>query len=309
MRILIVGPGAVGGFLAARLMAAGDDVALLARPARADGLRREGLRIHEGSATQTYRPRVLTAPELEPEFDLIVFAVKSDAFGSAIDDVALAVGPATAAVPFLNGMRHVEPLVARFGSAALGGVLRIATEAEDGGAIRVLAPLFEVEIGALASESDHRVEDIASLFRAAGAQVTIPADIVGAMWTKWVEIASIGAVTSLMRASVGEIVAVPGGAAFSQSILDEAAATAVAAGHPVPAAALTAARKTLTTQGSSTTSSLSRDLMAGRRTEVEPVLGDLVANADATATAVPLLALAALALRVHNRRLEASKGA
>ena len=49
--------------------------------------------------------------------------------------------------------------------------------------------------------------------------------------------------------------------------------------------------------------------MAGRRTEVEPVLGDLVANADATATAVPLLALAALALRIHNRRLEASKGA
>ena len=140
MRILIVGPGAVGGFLAARLMAAGDDVALLARPARADGLRREGLSVHEGSATQTYRPRVLTAPELEPEFDLVVFAVKSDAFGSAINDVALAVGPSTAAVPFLNGMRHVEPLVARFGSAALGGVLRIATEAEDGGAIRVLAP-------------------------------------------------------------------------------------------------------------------------------------------------------------------------
>jgi ketopantoate reductase len=171
MRVLIVGPGAVGGFLGARLMAAGDDVALLALPERADRLRREGLRIREGSATETYRPRVLAAPELEPEFDLVVFAVKSDAFGGAIDDVAPAFGPSTAGVPFLNGMRHVEPLVARFGSAALGGVLRIATEVEDGGVIRVLAPLFEVEIGALASESDHRVEDIASLFRAAGAKV------------------------------------------------------------------------------------------------------------------------------------------
>ena len=83
-------------------------------------------------------------------------------------------------------MRHVEPLVSRFGSAALGGVLRIATEVEDGGAIRVIAPLFEVEVGELESASDRRVEDIASRFRAAGAQVTIPADIVGAMWTKWV---------------------------------------------------------------------------------------------------------------------------
>jgi ketopantoate reductase len=88
-------------------------------------------------------------------------------------------------------MRHVEPLVSLFGNAALGGVLRIATGVEDSGAIRVLAPLFAVEIGALESESDRRVEDIASRFRAAGAQVTIPADIVGAMWTKWVEIAAL----------------------------------------------------------------------------------------------------------------------
>jgi 2-dehydropantoate 2-reductase len=252
---------------------------------------------------------VLTTPELKPEFDLVVLAVKSEAIDSAIDDVAPAVGPSTAVVPFLNGIRHVEPLVSRFGSAVLGGVLRIATELEDDGAIRILAPMFEVEVGELASPSGQRVEEIAARFRAAGAQVTIPADIVGAMWTKWVFIASVGAATSLMRASVGEIVAVPDGGAFSRSVLREAAATAAAAGHTVPSAALTAAEEILTTQGSPTTSSLSRDLMAGHHTEVEPVLGDLVASADATATPTPLLALATLALRIHNRRLEAANGA
>jgi 2-dehydropantoate 2-reductase len=122
-------------------------------------------------------------------------------------------------------------------------------------------------------------------------------------------IASIGAATSLTRACVGEIVAVPGGAAFSRSILGEAAATAAAAGHPVSPSALSATEHVLTTEGSPTTSSLSRDLMAGHRTEVEPVLGDLVASADATATPTPLLALAALALRIHNRRLDAAGGA
>jgi 2-dehydropantoate 2-reductase len=308
MRVLIVGAGAVGGFLAARLADAGDDVAVLVRPARADGLRRDGIRVREGSATGTYRPRVLTAAELEPEFDLVVVAVKSEAIDSAIDDVAPAVGPSTAVVPFLNGMRHVEPLVSRFGSAVLGGVLRIATELEDDGAIRVLAPTFEVEIGELASPSGQRVEDVAARFRAAGAQVTIPADVVGAMWTKWVFIASIGAATSLMRASVGEIVAVPGGGAFSRSILDEAAATAAAAGHPVSPAALAATEQVLTAPGSPATSSLSRDLMAGHHTEVEPVLGDLVASADATATPTPLLALATLALRTHNHRVDAATG-
>jgi Ketopantoate reductase PanE/ApbA C terminal len=176
-------------------------------------------------------------------------------------------------------------------------------------AIRVLAPLFGVEIGELASPSSQRVEDIAARFQAVGAQVTTPNDIVDAMWRKWVEIASIGAATSLMRATVGEIVAIPGGATFSRSILDEAAATAAAAGHPVSTAALAAAEKTLTAEGSSATSSLSRDLMAGHPTEVEPVLGDLVASADASAIPTPLLALATLALRIHNRDLLAATGA
>jgi 2-dehydropantoate 2-reductase len=191
----------------------------------------------------------------------------------------------------------------------LGGVLRIATDLEDDGAILVIAPMFEVEIGELASPSSQRVAQIAARFRAAGADVATPAEIVGAMWTKWVFIASIGAATSLMRASVGEIVAVPGGAAFSRSVLNEAGATATAARHPVPSAALTATEHVLTAEGSPTTSSLSRDLMAGHRTEVEPVLGDLVASAEATGTPAPLLALAAAALRIHNRRLEAADGA
>ena len=304
MRVLIVGPGAVGGFLAARLADAGDDVAVLARPARAEGLRRDGLRVQEGSATRTYRPRVLTAPELRPEFELVVLAVKSDAIDSAIHDLVPAVGPSTTVVPFLNGMRHIEPLVSRFKNTVLGGVLRVATELEDDGSIRVIAPTFEVEIGELTGEPSQRVDLIASRFTAAGAQVAAPGDIAGAMWTKWVVIASIGAATSLMRASVGEIVAVPDGAEFSRSILKEAAATATAAGHPVPSSALTDADQLLTTPGSAVTSSLSRDLMAGNRTEVEPVLGDLVACADRTDTPAPLLALAALALRIHNCRLE-----
>ena len=206
---------------------------VLVRPARADALRRDGLRVRAGSATTTYGPRVLTASELEPEYDLIVLAVKSEVTGTAIKDMAPAVGPETSVVPFLNGMRHVEPLVSRFGNAVLGGVLRIATELEGDGAIRVLAPMFEVEIGELASQPSPRVEAIASRFAAAGAQVTTP----DRHRRRHVDEMGLHRLDrcghSLMRASVGEIVAVPGGAAFARSILDEAAATAAAAGHPV----------------------------------------------------------------------------
>jgi 2-dehydropantoate 2-reductase len=200
-------------------------------------------------------------------------------------------------------MAHVEPLVGRFGSAVLGGVLRIATEAEDDGTIRVLAPTFEVEVGELDGSPSARVDRLASAFRDAGADVTVPQNIVDAMWAKWVFIASIGAVTSLMRATVGAIAAVPGGQRFAQSVLAEAAAAAAACGYPVPAEQLRATEVALTAAGSPATSSLTRDLIAGRRTEVEAVLADLAARAHAAGTVTPLIDLAVLALRIHNRQI------
>jgi 2-dehydropantoate 2-reductase len=59
----------------------------------------------------------------------------------------------------------------------------------------------------------------------------------------------------------------------------------------------------LTAPGSPATSSLTRDLIAGRRTEVEAVLADLAARARAARTATPLIDLAVLTLRIHNRQI------
>lgn len=306
MRFLVVGAGAVGGFLAARLADGGHEVTVLARPRRAAALRKHGLRVTSAAGERTYWPGVVTAPEAGPGYDAVLLAVKSDALGAALDDIAPAVTPATPVVPFLNGISHVERLTARFGSAVLGGVLRIVTQAGEDGAIRVLAPAFEVEVGELDGAASERAARLAAAFRDAGAQVSVPGDIVGAMWAKWVFIAAIGAVTSLVRAPAGDITAVPGGESFARSVLAEAAATAAAAGHPVPGGRLRDAADSLTAPGSPATSSLSRDLVAGRPTEVEAVLGDLAGRARAAGVAVPLIDLATLALRVHNRRLAAA---
>jgi 2-dehydropantoate 2-reductase len=306
MRFLVAGVGAVGGFLAARLADEGHDVTVLARPHRAADLRKQGLRVTSAAGDRTYWPGVVTAPEVGPGYDVVLLAVKSDALGAVMDDIAPAVTPSTSIVPFLNGISHVERLTARFGAAVLGGVLKVVTQLGDDGRIQVLAPAFELELGELDGAASERVTRLAAAFRDAGAEVTVPADIVGAMWAKWVFIAAIGAVTSLMRAPAGDIVAVPGGERFARSVLAEAAAVATAAGHPVPGGQLQVAAESLTSPGSPATSSLSRDLVAGRPTEVEAVLGDLAARARATGVAVPLTELATLALRVHNRRLAAA---
>ena len=302
MSFLIAGAGAVGGFVAARLADGGHDVTVLVRPRRAARLRDGGLRIASRDGTSVLRPAVVTAAELSSGYDAIVLAVKSEDLGGVMADIEPAVKPPAVIIPFLNGMAHVEPLTGRFGSAVLGGVVWVATQLDDAGTIQVLAPGFEVELGELDGSPSARVDRLASAFRDAGADVTVPGNIVDAMWAKWVFLASLGAVTSLMRAPVGDIAAVPGGQRFARSVLAEAAAAAAACGHPVAAVTRHATEQALTAPGSSTTSSLSRDLIAGRRTEVEAVLADLAARGRAAGIATPLIDLAVLALRIHNRQ-------
>lgn len=303
MRLLFVGAGAVGGFLAARTLEAGHDATVLVHPARARTLREHGLVLATQSASTTTRPAVVTADELTDGFDAVVLAVKADVLDSAMADIAPAVTPATMVVPFLNGMGHLGPLVDRFGSSVIGGVLRVATELRADGAIRVLNPTFAVEIGELDGQPSERTDALGDAFRAAGADVTVSGDIVREMWAKWVFIASIGAVTGLLRAPVGEIVSVPGGEAFARAVVAEADSVAAAAGYPLTSASRQGLEQTVTTPGSPLTSSLSRDLLDGRPTEVEPVLGDLVARAATAGLPVPYLTAATLALRVHNHRL------
>jgi 2-dehydropantoate 2-reductase len=98
---------------------------------------------------------------------------------------------------------------------------------------------------------------------------------------------------------------VPGGTAFAEAVVAETAAIVAAAGHPVPEAELAGIRATVTTPGSPLTSSLYRDLVAGRSAEVEQLFGDLVAVARRVDVATPLLDLTTTALRVHQARVEA----
>ena len=90
------------------------------------------------------------------------------------------------------------------------------------------------------------------------------------------------------------------------AILGEAASVAAAAGHPLPRSDRKNILRILTEPGSSMTSSLYRDLRAGRGTEVEQILGDLIRRAHAFGVATPLLDLATLALRVHQQRIHNS---
>jgi 2-dehydropantoate 2-reductase len=101
---------------------------------------------------------------------------------------------------------------------------------------------------------------------------------------------------------VGEIEAA-GGVPTVLRFLEEVVSTVTAAGHPPSEAFLTNARAMLTTKGSTQTSSMYRDLQAGRPTEADPIIGDLLAHARRLDVPTPLLAAADAHLSIDQARV------
>ncbi|MGW6390475.1 ketopantoate reductase family protein [Streptomyces sp. NPDC055103] len=306
MKILVVGAGATGGYFGALLARSGQDVTFLVRPARAAALRERGLQVVAPGEQWILTPPLVTADELTGPYDLVLLSVKSTGLDRAVEDIAPAVGPDTAIVPLLNGLAHLDVLNARFGaSAVLGGVAKVVTTLDESGDIRRLAPLAHLAFGEQDGTVSPRVERIRAVLDASGIEAPVPERILTAMWHKWVFITTFGAVTSLMRGTVGDVYDTPGGPALGPAVLGEAAAVAAAAGHPVPEAERAATLAVVSAAGSPMVPSLYRDLAAGRPTEVEHLFGDLTERARAFGVATPLLDLATLHLRVHQRRVTA----
>jgi len=309
VRILVVGAGATGGFFGGRLAQAGRDVTFLVRQGRAAVLRERGLRIVGMGEQTVLEPKLVSAAELTAPFDLVVLTVKEAGLASAIDDLAPAVGPETMILPVLNGMRHVDALVARFGERpVLGGVAKVAATIDANGDIARLADLGSMTYGVRDWAPDRPLDELHRTLSGVGFDTELSADITGEMWAKWVFIASIAAVNCLARATIGEVIAEPGGARFSEAVVAEGAAVADAAGYPLSDAAAAIARGAVTAHGSVATASLYRDLTTGQRVEVEQIFGDLVARANELGVPVPLLELVTLQLRVYQHRLDARPG-
>jgi 2-dehydropantoate 2-reductase len=136
--------------------------------------------------------------------------------------------------------------------------------------------------------------------------VTISSHIVEDMWQKWVQLASLGVVTCLLRGNVGEIAAVPGGAALALSALRECADVSTACGHPPASAFLEQQTMALTAADSPSTSSMYRDLKKGAPVEVDSILGDLLEHGTKHGLITPILKAAFVSLSIYQHRRNAA---
>lgn len=311
MRILVVGAGAVGGYFGGRLVQAGRDVTFLVLPKRAEQIQAQGLRILSPKYGDfTARPKTITAAQIACPFDVIFLSVKSYSLAAAIDDFAPAVGPQTVIVPVLNGMRHMDVLTKRFGEhGVLGGVCFVATEIDSQGRIVQLADFQSLTYGELDGKKSSRIKAVHQVFSGAGFEAAISTDILRDMWEKWVWLASVGAITCLLRGNIGEVVAVPGGAELCLTAFRECAAIANACGYPMSETFLAEKGPILTAAGSTLTSSMYRDLTNHARVEADTILGDLVERGRKRGVSAPIVQAAFVNLSVYQQGRARAKGA
>jgi 2-dehydropantoate 2-reductase len=310
MRILVVGAGAIGGYYGGRLIEAGRDVTFLVRPRRAAELAEFGLCIRSPHGdVDLGTPRHLLPEAIEAPYDLILFTPKAYDLDGAIASTAPAVGPRTMIMPLLNGMRHIDALVAAFGPAAvLGGLCAIPATLESPGVVRHLAPLHSLTYGERDGGRSPRTEAVAASFDGAGFDSLLSEHILLEMWEKWTLLASLAGLTCLMQTGVGDIMQA-GGEPVALALLDECAAIAAAAGHTPRPDALARMRGVLTDPTAPTTASMLRDMRRGAPVEVEHVIADLLRRRPPEAAPpVSVLQIALVRLLVYERQRLAKAG-
>jgi 2-dehydropantoate 2-reductase len=313
MRFLVVGAGAMGGYFGGRLLEAGRDVTFLVRPDRAARLAATGLTITSpaGDAHLPAPPTVLAAGLTDP-FDVVLLSCKAYDLDGAMTAIAPAVGPGTAILPLLNGIRHLDTLDARFGpDRVLGGSCFISAKLDEAGRVRHLSDVHRLVFGERPGGWSPRVAAIAAAMAGATFEAAASDDVAQEMWEKWVFLAALAGMTCLTRAAVGDLVAA-GGVDLMLALLDECRGIAAAAGRPPRPDPWAAAVRRLTQPRSAVTASMLGDLERGARTEADHILGDLLrrrgGGAEGNRTLLRLAYTAVKAAEARAARELAAKG-
>jgi 2-dehydropantoate 2-reductase len=308
MRILVIGAGATGGYFGGRLLQAGRDVTFLVRPKRAELLAKNGLVIKSPAGDVTLKnPPTIVADKITAPFDVIILSCKAYDLEDAMASFAAAVGPDTAIIPFLNGMKHLDVLDAKFGiDRVMGGQCQIASMLDTEGVIHHLAPMQSMSFGERGTPKGDRAKRIEAALQGAMFEARASDVIMQEMYEKWVFLATLAGATSLMRAAAGHITGAPGGADFIRALRAEIASVAEAAGHAPRAEFLTRTEGLLFAPGSPLTASMLRDIRGNARIEADQIIGDLIHRAETnkkSALNVPLLRIVYTHLKVYEAQL------
>jgi 2-dehydropantoate 2-reductase len=289
--IAVVGAGGVGGYLGGRLAAAGYDVRFLARGENLAALRRNELRITNGS-TDWSVPEVRASddPQDIGEVHFVLLCVKTSQLPAAIDALSPMVGEDTAVLTVQNGVEAPEQVAARIGrSQVLPGTVKVVATMVGPGEVRHVGPPGTLGFAEWDSSASNRVIRLREVLRDALVTVTEPSDIWADLWAKFllvVPIGSLGAATG--GATIGELRSRAGTRQILIAGMREIYETGIGLGIALPEDAVGTAIGLMDRQQSDVISSLQRDILAGRPSELEAWTGAVVRLASRAGRTAPV---------------------
>jgi 2-dehydropantoate 2-reductase len=313
-RICIVGAGAIGSLLGARLASGGHAVSALARGATLAALQAHGWRLEQADATLQIPVEAAADPRLLGVQDLVVIAVKGPAMAGVARTIAPLLGPETVILPAMNGvpwwfmpgapLETVDPdgqIAAALPRSAVVGCVVHASAA-------VLAPGLTVHrmgnglvIGEPAGGDSARVRMLEQLFVHAGFDVTVSAQIRHDVWFKLWGNLTMNPVSALTGATIDLVLDDPLVRAFCSAAMDEAAAIGALIGCPLQQSADD--RHAVTRKLGAFKTSMLQDAEAGRQIELDSIVGAVREIGQRVGVATPnvdaLLGLTRLFGRVH----------
>jgi 2-dehydropantoate 2-reductase len=289
MRIVIFGTGGVGGFFGGRLARAGEDVTFIARGEHLRAIKADGLKVDSTAGDFVISPAKATDDVSDVgETDLVILGVKAWQVPEAARAIKPIVGPNTTVLPLQNGVEAVSQLVDELGSAnVIGGLCRIVSFVVGPGHIRHAGFTPSIIIGELDNLRTDRIIRIEELFTRAGLEITIAQDIQVALWTKFLFIASFSGVGAMANAPAGVIRRDPKWRTQIINAMEEIYTLAHARGINLPPDSIDTVMRAVDALPEDATSSMQRDIAAGKPSELDSQNGAVVRMAHETGIEVP----------------------
>ncbi|HXE45733.1 MAG TPA: 2-dehydropantoate 2-reductase [Conexibacter sp.] len=291
--IAILGPGGVGGLLAAALAREGGDVVVVARERTAETIVRAGVRV-ESEALGDFVARPAAVARLERPVDVLLVSPKAAALADALARVDAA--PALV-VPLLNGLDHMALLRERFDPATVAaGTIRVQADRPEPGRVVQRGRFLSVELASGDAALRARLDLLAALLEQAGVTTRVRDEEARILWGKLVRLNALACTTAAHDTTFGAIRSDPARWAELEGCVREGAAVARAEGAQIDPDSVFREFEVIH-DGFGT--SMRRDVAAGRAPELDAIAG-AVLRAGAR-HGIPCPTIAALVARIAAR--------
>jgi 2-dehydropantoate 2-reductase len=319
MNLVVLGPGGVGGLVAAALARANEEVAIVARDTTAATISERGVRVRSVLLGDfTAHPRALA--RLEEPVDALIVATKAAGLREALERIEV---QPKLVLPLLNGLDHIAVLRERFGEeAVVAGTIRVEADRPEPGVVVHTSQFLRIDMASKYPHARAPMERLAEMLAEAGVparvhpltQPAIPSaevrEVANAsktqpaipsaqwageavhdweaqvMWSKLVRLNALACTTSAYNLLLGEIRSTPELRDDLVGAIEEGCAVANAEGASIPTGdplgELTAAHATLG-------SSMQRDIAAGRPPELDAIPGAVLRAAARHDIACPVV--------------------